>query len=179
MLPMPFSITSGGHFPWYVLSQITARRSNHMQSKVWDKITNPSPNFNGYTVEVWEWISDFIPHFMMDIIIYPCWDNSWTIYVRNRDLWQLRQSYEKIIVLFGYISLDIYAYVICLVSSQFHPYTSGVGVTKAPFVNFSVSKIFDLAKVHVRFLESHSYLTSVPAAQLRWHLSNINAIFNS
>ena len=34
---------------------------------------------------------------------------------------------------------------------------SGVGVTKAPLVNFSVSKIFDLAKVHVRFLESHSY----------------------
>ena len=54
----------------------------------------------------------------------------------------------------------------------------GVGVTKAPFVNFSVSKIFDLAKVHVRFVESHSYLTGVPAAELRRHLSNINAIFN-
>ena len=32
---------------------------------------------------------------------------------------------------------------------------SGVGVTKAPFANFSVSKIFDLAKVPVRFPESH------------------------
>ena len=41
---------------------------------------------------------------------------------------------------------------------------SGVGVTKAPFVNFSVSKILDLAKVHVRFIESHSYLTGVPSA---------------
>ena len=31
--------------------------------------------------------------------------------------------------------------------------TPGVGVTKAPFVNFSLSKIFDLAKEHVRFFE--------------------------
>ena len=30
---------------------------------------------------------------------------------------------------------------------------SGVGVTKAPFVNFSVSEIFDLAKVPVRLFE--------------------------
>ena len=55
----------------------------------------------------------------------------------------------------------------------------GVGVTKAPFVNFSVSKIFDLAKVYVILLESHSYLTGVTAAELRRHPSNINAIFNS
>ena len=55
----------------------------------------------------------------------------------------------------------------------------GVGVTKAPFANFSVSKIFDLAKVPVRFPESHSYLTGVTAAELRRHLPNINAIFNS
>ena len=54
-----------------------------------------------------------------------------------------------------------------------HP---GGGVTKAPFVNFSVSKIFDLTKVTVRFVETHSYLTGVPAAELRRHLSNINVI---
>ena len=54
-----------------------------------------------------------------------------------------------------------------------------VAVTKAPFVNFSVSKIFDLAKVPVRFFELHSYLTGVAAAELRWLLSNIKVIFNS
>ena len=59
------------------------------------------------------------------------------------------------------------------------PLTPGVWVTKAPFVNFSARNIFDLAKVHVRFLKSHSYLTGVPAAELRRHLSNMNAIFNS
>ena len=56
---------------------------------------------------------------------------------------------------------------------------SGVGVTKAPFVKFSVSKIFNLAKIHVRFFESHSYLTGVTAAELREHLQSINLIFNS
>ena len=52
----------------------TAWISNHIPSKVWDEITYPFPNFNGYTVEVWEWISNFIPHFIMDIITYPWWD---------------------------------------------------------------------------------------------------------
>ena len=48
--------------------------SNHMASKVWGEIIYPFPNFNGTTVEVWEWISNFIPHFIMDVITYPCWD---------------------------------------------------------------------------------------------------------
>ena len=55
---------------------------------------------------------------------------------------------------------------------------SGMGVTKTPFVNFSVSKIFVLAKVPLRLFESHLYLTGATAAQLRRHLSNINEIFN-
>ena len=46
--------------------------SNHMAREVWDEITYVFPNFNDYTVEVWEWISNFIPHFMMDAITYPC-----------------------------------------------------------------------------------------------------------
>ena len=49
---------------------------------------------------------------------------------------------------------------------------------KAPFVNFSVNMHFDPAKVPVRFFASHSYLTSVIAAELRRHLSNIEALFN-
>ena len=55
----------------------------------------------------------------------------------------------------------------------------GVGVTKAPFVNFSASRIFDLAKVPVRLFASHSYLTGVTAAELRQHLSDMNVIYNS
>ena len=37
---------------------------------------------------------------------------------------------------------------------------------------FSVSKIFDLAKVHVKFLQWHSYLTDATTAQLWWQLWN-------
>ena len=46
-----------------------------MHNKVWDKITYPFPNFNDYIVEVWEWISNYIPHFKMDVITYPCCDS--------------------------------------------------------------------------------------------------------
>ena len=31
--------------------------TNPMPRKMWDEITYPFPNFNGATVEVWEWIS--------------------------------------------------------------------------------------------------------------------------
>ena len=40
-------------------------------------------HFNGITVEVWEWISNFIPYFMMDVITYPCWDLSKTMSVKG------------------------------------------------------------------------------------------------
>ena len=55
----------------------------------------------------------------------------------------------------------------------------GVFFTKAPFVNFSVNKIFDLVKVPLRLFESRSYLTGVTAAELRRHLANINLLLNS
>ena len=53
---------------------IPSMENNHMTSKVWDEITYPFSNFNGVTVEICEWISNFIPHAMMDVITYPCWD---------------------------------------------------------------------------------------------------------
>ena len=34
----------------------------------WDEITYPFPNFNGYTVEVWEWISKFTTQFLLDVM---------------------------------------------------------------------------------------------------------------
>ena len=45
--------------------------SNYIHYKGWDEITYPFPNFNGTTVEVWEWITNFIPHFTEHVIIYP------------------------------------------------------------------------------------------------------------
>ena len=50
---------------------------NHMPRNVWDEITYAFPNFNGCTVEVWGWISNIIPHFIMGVITYPClWKRS-------------------------------------------------------------------------------------------------------
>ena len=54
--------------------------------------------------------------------------------------------------------------------------SSWVGVTKAPFFNFSAREFFDRAKLHGRFFKSHSYLTDVTPAKLQWHLSNMNVI---
>ena len=55
---------------------IPAWISNHLSSKVWDQITYTFPNLNSATVEVWKWISNFIPNFVMDVITHSCWDKS-------------------------------------------------------------------------------------------------------
>ena len=41
---------------------------------MWDEITNPFPNFGGLTVDILEWKSNFIQHFILDVITYPYWD---------------------------------------------------------------------------------------------------------
>ena len=65
-------ITTWGQFYYYGLTLTIARISNHTPSKVWEEITYPFPNFT--VIEVCEWISNFIPHFVMDVITYLCWD---------------------------------------------------------------------------------------------------------
>ena len=42
--------------------------SNHMVSKMWREIAYPFLNLNSCIVEVWEWISNFIPRFILDVI---------------------------------------------------------------------------------------------------------------
>ena len=41
-----------------------------MPNEVWDEITFPFRNFNGATIEIWEWISNFTPSHIMDITTY-------------------------------------------------------------------------------------------------------------
>ena len=38
-----------------------------------DEITYSFLNLNGATLEVWEWISNFIPRLIIYVISYPCW----------------------------------------------------------------------------------------------------------
>ena len=53
---------SWGHFNWYGLALILTCTciSNHMPSKVWKEITYSFPTFNGFIVEAWEWMNNFI-----------------------------------------------------------------------------------------------------------------------
>ena len=40
-----------------------------MPCKMCDEIVNPFPNYNGSTVEVFEWINNFILYIIMDILL--------------------------------------------------------------------------------------------------------------
>ena len=70
----------GGVVASKIYSKHHARRwsvnkiNNYKHHTLWDEITYPFPNFNSCTVEVWEWISNFIPHLARHVITYPCWD---------------------------------------------------------------------------------------------------------
>ena len=50
------------------LTSIPAWISNSMPTEVWDEITHLFPNFNGTAFEVWECISTFILHVIVDVI---------------------------------------------------------------------------------------------------------------
>ena len=64
-------------------NKLPAWISNHMPSKVWDEITYPFPNFNSCTVEVWELISNVISNYIMNVIIYSCWNWSWSMSIKE------------------------------------------------------------------------------------------------
>ena len=67
-------LNTSGPFYYYGLTLILACIINHMPNKVWGEITYLFPNLSGPTVEVWEWISNFFPHIIMDVITYPFGD---------------------------------------------------------------------------------------------------------
>ena len=69
-----YTLVTSGYFYNHGLTLIPTCISNHMLSRVWCEITYPFLNFNGNAVEVWERIYNFIPHFIMDVITYTCWD---------------------------------------------------------------------------------------------------------
>ena len=51
---------------------IPSSDNTYMPGKVWNWITYPFQNFSGATVDIWERISNCIPHYRMDEITYPC-----------------------------------------------------------------------------------------------------------
>ena len=75
-------IDTRGPFYQHGLTLIPSQISNSVHN-VWDENTYLFPNVNGAAVEIWEWISNFTSHFIMDIITYPCWDSSKFILVKG------------------------------------------------------------------------------------------------
>ena len=69
------------------LTLIPAWISNHILSKVWELITNSFSNFNGCNIKGWEWISNFIIHFILGVIIYSCRDYRWSVLVKGSQKW--------------------------------------------------------------------------------------------
>ena len=59
------------------------------------------PNSHGCTVDVWDWISSFIPHFIMDLITYPCWGKSWTMLLKSaprKVIWPFNSRKELMLI---------------------------------------------------------------------------------
>ena len=59
---------------------------------------------------------------------------------------------------------------------RYWPGLTGVGVTKPIFPAPLFSEFFSIVETCVSYWISYLYLTGVAAAQLQWHLSNINVI---
>ena len=47
---------------------------NYIHYKVRGEKTYPFLNFNGATVEVQKWMSNFIPHFTGHVLTFPFWE---------------------------------------------------------------------------------------------------------
>ena len=47
-------------------------------------IIYPLPNFNCCAVEVWEWLSNFIAHFIGHVITYPCINITFSLWSTSR-----------------------------------------------------------------------------------------------
>ena len=85
-----------GHFLPISFMLIPGWISNHMPCKVQGEITYPFPNFNGCTVEVWEWICIFYSTLYNDCIYLPmlglklthvCKRSSCTIHRKHNKVW--------------------------------------------------------------------------------------------
>ena len=90
-----------GPFYWHRFTLIPAWISKHIHYKVWDKITYLFPNFNGCTVEVWEWMRNFMPH-----ITNPCWDWNETMLVKYAPiqiLWQQTTNVASQTMVLGFV----------------------------------------------------------------------------
>ena len=53
------------------------------------------PKLNGATVKVWEWKSNYIPHFTGHAITYPCWNYSYTMLVNGWEYFNVQNFLKR------------------------------------------------------------------------------------
>ena len=73
-IPRAFYFKFQWTFSSHELTLIPALVSNYIHYKMSGEIIHPNSNFNGCTVEAWECMSNFIPHFIGHVITYPLWN---------------------------------------------------------------------------------------------------------
>ena len=78
-----YHIEASGPFYKHGLTVIPAWINNYIHYNVRDEITYPLPNFRGTATEVWQWIRNFIAHFIAYVITYSCWDYSKSMLVKG------------------------------------------------------------------------------------------------
>ena len=57
-----------GPFYQHGVSVIPPWISDYIHYKVWDEFTYPFTNFTGATIEIWEWIGNFLMHLACDYL---------------------------------------------------------------------------------------------------------------
>ena len=100
-------------FTIMVFTLIPTWINNHMPIKIWDEITIPFPNFNDYTVEFWEWISNITPHFKMSVITYSCCVYYISLHIALSPLYPLLILY--------WLNVNMFPF------SVIHPHSNGTG----------------------------------------------------
>ena len=63
-----YVIDASANFYYHRLTSIPVWISVYVHCKLWNENNNLFPNLNGTTVVVWEWISNFIPHYAGHVI---------------------------------------------------------------------------------------------------------------
>ena len=96
---MPFTVIPG----WI---------SNYIHYNVWDEITYLFPNFSSATIEIWEWIRNFILHFTGHVISRPCWGYNWSMSVNwapvgRQELIYITQSVQWLLAVQGPLTSSV------------------------------------------------------------------------
>ena len=115
----------------------------------------------------------YLTHTLYIILFVILLIHSYTSTVANVEVW------KRISNIISHFTKHVVTYPCWDYMSIKETPLTGVGVTKAALVNFSIINIFDLTKVPLKWYESYSYLINATAAELQWHLSNMNVIFNN